>query len=225
MRCAILGEVQRFDAEPVTAEQHPAAVALDDREGEHALEVFDEPVAPAVVRLEQDLGVAVGEEAVAVADQLTAQVLVVVDTAVPADGQSEFRIDHGLSPGLGQIDDFQAAVTKRDPALGPHTRRVRTPGRHRLGHGRDRSHVRCLAVETHLAGGSTHLFDPTSSRVRRFGPPARRVWGRDTRPGEKRVSSPQSPMVSGYPTPSSASPVSSTCLIGPVNQCFTEACQ
>ncbi len=43
---AILGDVQRFDAKPVTAEQHPAAVALDDREGEHALEVLDEPCRP-----------------------------------------------------------------------------------------------------------------------------------------------------------------------------------
>ena len=166
---AILGDVQRFDAKPVTAEQHPAAVALDDREGEHALEVIDEAVAPAVVRLEKDLGVAVGEEPVAVAGQLTAQVLVVVDAAVPADGQAEFRIDHGLSPGLGQIDDFEAAVTQCNPALRPHACRVRTPGRHGLGHGRDRSHVRCLAVETHLAGGSTHLFDPTASRALRFG--------------------------------------------------------
>jgi hypothetical protein len=82
----VLGHVQRFDAQPVAAEQHPAAVPLDDREREHALEAVDEAVTPVVVGLGKHLGVAVREEAVAVAGQLTAQVLVVVDAAVPADG-------------------------------------------------------------------------------------------------------------------------------------------
>ena len=35
-------QVQRLDAEPVAAEHHPAAVALGDREGEHAVEALDE---------------------------------------------------------------------------------------------------------------------------------------------------------------------------------------
>ncbi len=157
----VLGEVQRLDAEPVAAEQHPAAVALDDREGEHALEAVDEAVAPVVVGLEQDLGVAVGEEAVAVADQVLPQFLVVVDAAVPGDGQAQLRIDHRLGARFGQVDDLQATMAERDPALRPHTRRVGTPGRHRLGHGRDRGDIRCLAVETHLAGGSAHPWDIT----------------------------------------------------------------
>ena len=161
MRDGVLGEVQRLDAEPVAAEQHPAAVALDDREGEHALEAVDEAVAPVVVGLEQDLGVAVGEEAVAVADQLLPQLLVVVDAAVPGDGEAQVRVDHGLGARFGQVDDLQATMAERDPALRPHSRPVRTPGRHRLGHGRDGGDIRCLAVETHLAGGSAHLEDIT----------------------------------------------------------------
>ena len=158
MRDGVLGEIQRFDAEAVAAEQHPPAVALDDREGEHALEVVDEPVAPVVVALEQHLGVAGGEEAVAVADQVLPQFLVVVDAAVPGDGQPELRIDHRLGARLGQIDDLQATMTERDPALRPHARPVRTPGRHRLGHGRDRGDIRFLTVETHLSGGSAHAW-------------------------------------------------------------------
>ena len=54
----VLGDVERFDAEPVAPEQHPAAVPLDDREGEHPVQPVDEAVAPVVVGLQQHLGVA-----------------------------------------------------------------------------------------------------------------------------------------------------------------------
>ena len=121
----VLGEVQRLDAEPVAAEQHPAAVALDDREGEHAVQALDEPVAPVVVGLEQHLGVAVGEEPVAVLAQLATQLLVVVDAAVPRDGQPQIGVDHRLRARFGQIDDLQATMAERDPALRPHARRSR----------------------------------------------------------------------------------------------------
>ena len=55
---AVLGHVQRLDAQTVATEQHAAAVAFDDGEREHADEVADEVVAPAVVGLDQNLGVA-----------------------------------------------------------------------------------------------------------------------------------------------------------------------
>ena len=111
----------------------------------------------------------VREEPVAVLAQFPPQLLVVVDAAVPADGQSQLRIDHRLCARLGQVDDLQAAMAQRDAALRPHACAIRAPGCHRLGHGRDSSDVRCLAVETHLAGGSAHPVDPTrwaSSRNR-----------------------------------------------------------
>ena len=69
MRDGALGQVQRLDAQPVAAEQHPAAVPLDDREREHAVQAVDESVAPVVVGLQQHLGVAVREEPVAVLAQ------------------------------------------------------------------------------------------------------------------------------------------------------------
>ncbi len=113
----VLGHVQRLDAEAIAAEQHPTAVALDDGEGEHAFEVADEIVTPAVVGLEQNLAVAVREESVAVALKLAAQFLVVVDAAVPGNCQAEVGIDHRLRAGFGQIDDFQTTMTKRDSTL------------------------------------------------------------------------------------------------------------
>jgi len=114
---AVLGEVHGLDAEPVPAQQDASAVAFDDGEREHAMEVTDEVVAPAVIGLEQDLGVAVREEPVAVLRQLAAQLLVVVNAAVPGDGQAQLRVDHRLRAGLGQVNDLKATVTERDPAL------------------------------------------------------------------------------------------------------------
>jgi uncharacterized Ntn-hydrolase superfamily protein len=62
---------------------------LSDRcEGEHARQVVDDMGAPAVVALEEDLGVAGGEEPVAGRLQLPAQLLVVVDAAVEHHGQA-----------------------------------------------------------------------------------------------------------------------------------------
>jgi hypothetical protein len=145
----------------IAPEKKSATVALHDGEGEHALEVVDEAVAPVVVGLEENLGVAVREEAVAAADQILPQLLIVVDAPVPGDGQAQLRVHHRLSARFGQIDDFQTTVTESHPALRPHARRVGTPGCHRLGHGRYRRDIRCPAVETDLPCGSAHSRDTT----------------------------------------------------------------
>ncbi len=62
--------VQRLDAEPVARQHDPPGVGLGDGEGEHPLEVVDDALTPLAVALEDDLGVAVREEAVALAEQL-----------------------------------------------------------------------------------------------------------------------------------------------------------
>ena len=49
---------------PRPGEYQPAAVPLPDDKGEHAVEVVDTGGTPGVVGLENDLGVALGEEAV-----------------------------------------------------------------------------------------------------------------------------------------------------------------
>jgi hypothetical protein len=72
-----LGEVERLDAEAVPAQGQDTGVALGDREREHAQEALDAARPPAVERFEQHLGVGVGEEAVACALELGAQLAVV----------------------------------------------------------------------------------------------------------------------------------------------------
>jgi hypothetical protein len=52
-----LVEVERLDAEPVSAQDQPAGVLLEDREREHAEEMIDAAQTPLGVRLGDDLGV------------------------------------------------------------------------------------------------------------------------------------------------------------------------
>ena len=126
-RPAGLGQVQRLDAEAVAREHEPAAVALGDGEGEHALEAIDAALPPAAVGLEHDLGVAVGEEAQPGGLELAPQLAVVVDAAVEDDRQPELGVDHRLRAALGEVDDPQPPVAQGDARRAP-TPRGR-PGR------------------------------------------------------------------------------------------------
>jgi hypothetical protein len=139
--------------------------------------VADEVVAPAVVGLEQNLAVAVREEPVAVALELAPQFFVVVDAAVPDDGQTQLGVDHRLSAGFGQVDDFEATMTEGYPTLRPDARSVRPSRRHHGSHRRYRRYVRRTTVESHLTGGSTHLINPTEIDydARAAEPPSQRL--------------------------------------------------
>jgi hypothetical protein len=91
-----LGQVQRLDAELVAGEHGPSRVQLDDAEGEHPEHVLDQGNAPAVVALEQHLGVARREEPVACGLELGAELTMVVDAAVEDRDQAQLGVDHGL---------------------------------------------------------------------------------------------------------------------------------
>ena len=54
--------VKRLDAEPVAHQRQPAAVALDNGDGEHAVEALRRFLAPGMPGFKNDLGVAIGEE-------------------------------------------------------------------------------------------------------------------------------------------------------------------
>nr|WP_254127036.1 hypothetical protein [Aquihabitans sp. G128] len=152
---AHVGQVQRLDPQAVAAEQQAPAVTLGDGEGEHAHQPFDEAVAPLPVGLEQHLGVAVGEEPVALVGQLAAQLRVVVDAAVEGHGQAELGVVHRLLAGGREVDDGQPAVAQRHLPLRPTAPGVGATGHHRVGHGRHRSHVG-LVSGRELSGKATH---------------------------------------------------------------------
>jgi hypothetical protein len=154
-RAAALGEVERFLAQPVAPEQRAPARRVDEAEREHPLQALDEAVAPLAPCLEQHLGVARREEAVALADQLLAQLRVVVDDPVEHAGEPEVRVDHRLRAARREVDDRQATVRERDRAVRPGPGTVGPPlgelARHAPG-GRDVGR----AVPPELSGEAAH---------------------------------------------------------------------
>ncbi len=113
-----LGEVERFDAEPVAGQDQPPPGPVDQPDREHADQVVDETFTPVRVRHQDHLGVAGGCEGVPGAPQLLAQLRVVVDAAVEDQRQAQVVADHRLPARVGQVDDGQPAVPEGHPAVG-----------------------------------------------------------------------------------------------------------
>jgi hypothetical protein len=155
-----LGQVQRLDAEAVAGQHQPAGVALVDRQGEHADEVVDEVLAPAVVGLRDDLGVGRGEEPVAVPAQLVAQLAVVVDAAVEDDGQPQLGVDHRLVPVGREVDDGQPAVAEGQRSVRVGAGVVGSTRHHGVAHEADRGEVGGAVVEPEFTGETAHVFRP-----------------------------------------------------------------
>jgi hypothetical protein len=135
-----LGDVERLDAQPVAGEHETSGPALVQREREHPVEVVDAPCTPPVVGLEDHLRVRVRTEPVTDRLELRPQLPVVVDAPVEDDGEPELVVQHGLCPGLRQIDDLESVMEQRERALLPGARAVRATHlqaarhpRHRLG--------------------------------------------------------------------------------------------
>src|SRR5207247_1626349 len=83
---------------------------VPDGEGEHPAQALGERVAPLLVPVDQDFGVAAGAEDVAPGDQLLAQPEVVVDLAVEGDGDGAVLVLHRLRAGLREVDDREPPV-------------------------------------------------------------------------------------------------------------------
>ena len=122
-RLAGVGKIERLDAEPVARQHDTAAVAFPDCECEHAMEAFDAARSPRVIGLQDDLGIAGGEEAIAAILQLGAQGTKIVNAAVENDGQAEIGVDHRLLGRLGEVENAQPAMAEGNVAL-----REKTPG-------------------------------------------------------------------------------------------------
>ena len=154
-----LGVVQRLDAQPVARQDHAPAVALVQREGEHALQALRRARAPGVPGLEHHLGVAFGKEAVAQRLELAPQLAVVVDAAVEHQRQAEHRVAHRLRRALRQVDDLEPPVAERDAPARDHALAVRAAGGHRGVHALQRRNRGRRAVESDCTRYSTHNFN------------------------------------------------------------------
>jgi hypothetical protein len=151
------GQVQRFDAQPVTSERDDTCVAIGDREREHALEAAHATGAPSVKGLDNDLAVGSRKKLVSNSFELFAQFLVVVDAAVEHQGQPEVAVDHRLPATRGQVDDRQAPVAERERTVRDDAVGIGAAGRHGTRHPGHRGHIGRLSVEADFSADTAHV--------------------------------------------------------------------
>src|SRR5207253_3365240 len=90
--------VERLDPKPVTGEEQDAVLAIPESEGEHAVQSLDTLGAPGRVRLQHDLSVRLGSEAVTEQHQFTPNLPEVVDLTVVGNPQSPAVGGYRLGP-------------------------------------------------------------------------------------------------------------------------------
>ena len=126
--------VDRLLAQAVAGEEEPALVPVPDGEGEHPAQPLGKLFAPLFVAVDQDLGVAVALEDVALGDELPLEIEEVVDLAVEGDPDGPVLVGHRLRAGRGEIDDRQAPVPESERAFDVDAATVRTAMRDHVGH-------------------------------------------------------------------------------------------
>ena len=110
--------VERFLAEAVAGKEETAVASVEDGEREHPIQARGKIRAPFLVAVDQCLRIGViGGEAMAVGDQLMAEVDVVVDLPVVDDRDRAVFVPHRLATS-GQIQDREAPVPQMHSSLG-----------------------------------------------------------------------------------------------------------
>src|SRR3954471_5370694 len=104
--------IDRLLPQTVAGEEEAALVPVPDGEGEHPAQALGKLLAPLLVPVDQDLGVAVALEDVALGNQLALEIEEVVDLAVEDDPDAPVLVGHRLRAGGREIDDRQAPVPK-----------------------------------------------------------------------------------------------------------------
>src|SRR4051794_2568129 len=77
-----------------------------------------------MVGLEDDLGVALGEEAIAHCLQLGTQLAKIVNAAIECDAEAQRRVDHRLLRSRREIEDAETAMAERNSTLHVHASRI-----------------------------------------------------------------------------------------------------
>jgi hypothetical protein len=148
--------VERLDAQPVAGQEQRALAQIPEGEGEHADQMLDALFAPFGIGFENDLGVALGEEAVTLGQQFPPQFPVVVDRAVEDQRQPQFRVHHGLIGAVAEIDDRQPAMTEEQRPVGPDAFVIGTAPGQSLQHPPHQGQIGFANVEAQFAANATH---------------------------------------------------------------------
>jgi hypothetical protein len=113
---ALLGDVQRLDADAIARQQQPPADAVPQRKREHAAQVVD-AVRPVLLIQVQD-GLAVGARAVGVAARFQARPVLgmVIDLSVEDEPQAAILVAHRLI-ARDEVDDAQPSEPEAQPSV------------------------------------------------------------------------------------------------------------
>src|SRR5262249_9189330 len=106
--------VQRLDPIWITRQQQLLLLAIPYTEREHAPSLAEHLVAQLSIEVQQDLGIRIAPECVALRLQSGPQRAIVVDLAVESNDQPAIRSLHWLGAARRQIDNREAAMLEAD---------------------------------------------------------------------------------------------------------------
>ena len=154
---------QRLHAEPVAGEEQLAALAIVQREGEHAVETGEAVGAPLPPRGKDHLGIAFGPEGMTQPGQLAAQRAIIVDLTVEHDCRASIRRMHRLRRSL-YVDHRQAAVRQPYAIIAPQPRPIRPTVNHPVAHPHQQIAVNLgMRLPREQTGDPAHATRPSGS--------------------------------------------------------------
>jgi hypothetical protein len=153
----VRGDVEGTHAERIAGQCQRSRRRVPQRERPLAVEAAERLVAPLLVGMDDDLGITLRVEAVAVRAQLLAHLDVVEDLAVEDDPDRPVLVGERLLPGA-QIDDRQARVPERGALIAVHPEFVGAAMAERADHGRQPVEIdrRQAIAERNGAGDAAH---------------------------------------------------------------------
>ena len=113
-RPPVIGVIKRLDAERIAGQQQALPLVVPKGQGEHAPEPFGHGRAVAAIEVQQDLGVGLGVEAMALLFELAAQRPEVINLAIIGDVKAVQL--HRLGGACVGVDDRQAPMRQAGPA-------------------------------------------------------------------------------------------------------------
>ena len=150
--------VERLDAKDIAGAKKLILLLVPDDEGVHTAQTIEYRLAPLLVAVQEALGVGAAVELIALGLELGAKLLEVVDLAVEDDNDAAVLIGHGLSAGLGQVEDRQAAEAEGNAAVDKLTAHVGTAmddAVHHLG-----EHLGLVIRPTDKTDKTAHILSP-----------------------------------------------------------------
>ena len=159
--------MQRADADAVAGEEDGALVEVDQRDGELAAQLLEDAFAVLLVEVDDDLGVGVGAEHVALGLQLRLALGIVEQLAVEDDGDALILVEDRLL-AVAEADDGKAAVGEAEAGAQQESVVVRAAMPERLRHRVQRGGIR-LALAGEVDDSSDAAHRSSSIGNRRFG--------------------------------------------------------